>query len=258
MPNRTRRFTIAALSVSILATIAISAFAADMPREPYSQPARAGQAPAPIFDWSGFYLSGFAGHGWKDSSAATAALPAPFPPFSLSANGNGQGWLYGVEISALRQVPGTNGVFGVAADWTFGKLEGGSPITLHGCGGCPAAIGGSAYSHEIDGHGTGRAVAGLAFGRWLVAVTGGVAFARGEATATFGGTSVTARANHVGWTAGAIAKYAFTENLIFGVDYLYADFGDADYGFGVFGPVDVKASAGKKTHTLRGSLGWRF
>ncbi len=119
---------------------------------------------------------------------------------------------------------------------------------------------------EVDWLGTARLSAGVAFDRALIYATGGFAFGGVEVNRgndffvdDDGRTRRVALGNdddtEVGWTIGAGAKYAFTDNIAVGAEYKYIDLGGDDgddndgrlfddddgrrRGFGNRGDVDV-------------------
>jgi outer membrane immunogenic protein len=136
--------------------------------------------------------------------------------------------------------------------------------------------------------GTARARLGFAQGPWLFYGTGGLAWARAEASvkgeAFFprrvvvcvaeavecNGSSTTPfavsdTAFHVGWAAGLGFEWMFHPNWTFGVEYLHLDFGEANYRFVTDFPNTTTALAlGPGTSfkltsdIIRATVNWRF
>ena len=72
-----------------------------------------------------------------------------------------------------------------------------------------------------------RGRVGYAFDRTLIFATGGVAFTNMSAEATsLIVASLNVDKNYTGWTVGAGAEYAFTDNWIGRIEYRYYDFCD--------------------------------
>jgi outer membrane immunogenic protein len=171
-----------------LVLAAMPAMAADM-----AQRSTYYSAPAPNYNWSGFYVGLTAGLASGDLSNS-GLEPAGFVG-GLNAGAN---WQWG------------NVVFGLETDISYSGVDDGI----------------SGYKWELDWYGTTRARLGYAWDRFLPYLTGGVAYGRG--TYTIWGEK--ADANHVGWTIGAGVEGAITQNWSAKVEYLYVDLGDKHYG----------------------------
>src|SRR3979409_2154620 len=63
------------LALSALATFTGSAIAADLPARTYKAP----PPPAPVYNWTGFYIFGGGGFGMFDSSNFTTTFPRGAP-----------------------------------------------------------------------------------------------------------------------------------------------------------------------------------
>jgi outer membrane immunogenic protein len=216
--------------------------------------------PAPIgYGWTGFYVGGNVGYGWRDSS------------YSFSAdNGAGQG-LLNTGLSGITPQSGsfrTSGfigggqlgynwqfdrtwVTGIEADIAFSDVRGnGSPAatTNLGIGGIqPANIPGS---RNLDWFGTLRARLGvLQTDRLLIFATGGLAYGETSANSSIAvrvtgpviavppdgttlscvGTSPCVAGSgsrtSVGWTIGGGLEYAVWNNVSVKAEYLYVNLG---------------------------------
>jgi outer membrane immunogenic protein len=111
--------------------------------------------------------------------------------------------------------------------------------------------------------GSARVRAGYAVDRWLPFVTGGVAFAKYEATISRAGEPEYPRSgdgNLVGWTLGGGVNYALTDHVILGAEYRYSDFGSDEVG--LRNPAnDTDAwlhNVDLKTHDIRLSASFKF
>lgn len=222
--------------VAALALVgATGAFAADLPSR---------KAPAPVFvppafTWTGFYVGVNAGFNWGDNGSTyignaglltalgTAGIPASF-------SGNSDGFTGGVQAGYNYQFGQI--VVGVEADINY--IDGKKSVSAINFGTFPTfgtAVVSANASSGIEYLGTVRARLGFAADRFLVYVTGGLAY--GEVTNS-GGIGVTGGPLNgafwagsksdlrVGYALGGGAEYAFTNNVIFGVEAIYYDLGD--------------------------------
>jgi len=198
-------------SASALMLVAGPVAAADLPERVYTQEP---VAPAP-FNWTGFYV-GIQG-GWAGGSDV-------------------DGWFGGGQIGFNYQAPGSTFVWGGELDGAFSNI-----------GDSSTALGITTKS-EVDHFGTARLRAGTAFDDTLLYVTGGAAWAHNKVSVTgLGNASKT----HTGWTVGAGIEQGFGGGWSGKLEYLYADFGSANY----FGGMN---SGGFDVHVLRAGLNYRF
>ena len=220
------------LSTVALATLAGSAFAADLPsrRAPpvYSPP-----PPIPVFSWTGLYIGGQVGYQFGQSSARAYDILGRNVSTNASPNGvvGGAhvGYLFSTQsipvlsniTGAFSSLPliggigGAGGVFGIEGDvdgsnyrsaYTFGPVNN--------------------YTREpIQGSIRGRL--GFAVDRALFYATGGAAFGDLHNTYVNNFTGGYDQFSHtrVGYTVGGGVEYAFTNNLSVRVEYRYTDYG---------------------------------
>ena len=105
-----------ALAVVALAAFTGSASAADMAARPMKAP----PAVAPVYNWTGFWISGGFGYGLMDIDHSVTSAAAPFVAFDIGQDHGGRGWLGKVGAGADYQFAGPFGswVVGVFADGT--------------------------------------------------------------------------------------------------------------------------------------------
>lgn len=225
----------------LLAGVAVIAlgggvFAADLPTRV--------EAPAPfvappVFTWTGFYVGVNAGGGFNagdDRDSTVVVLPGGFttPPGApvgftsgtivYGDNSDDAVFTGGAQIGYNYQFV-NNFVLGAEADLQFLGFDddmsaaittAGFPATF-----TPARRG----TQGLDWFGTVRLRAGYAFDRTLVYATGGLAYGEGDATrfeATNGiGGFFDDGDVAFGWTVGGGVEYAWTDNLILGLEGLY-------------------------------------
>jgi outer membrane immunogenic protein len=216
----TTRFT------GILAFVAAAGFAgaasaADIyqPPPPIDAPI---YTPAPAFSWTGAYIGIQGGYDWNRAVA------------SNGDTANIDGGIAGIYGGYNWQTP-TNWVFGVDAsinyDWARGPVVG-----------SPGDFG------EVDWKGFFRGRLGYAFDRFLIYGTAGGAVAPLKNV----GNNPSETQTKLGWTVGAGAEMAVTDNVVVRLDYSYADFGR--YNF----TQPVNFSATNKSHTLMGGIAVKF
>ncbi|WP_315834670.1 porin family protein [Bradyrhizobium prioriisuperbiae] len=212
----------------------VSASAADLAARPYTK------APPviaePIYNWTGFYIGGNVGYGWGNADTQVTPLPTAaqfinLAPTTLSPDPKGV--IGGGQIGFNWQV--NRFVWGLEADIQGADIKGTallSPIIQNN--GTPFGAGSSLQSTEkLTWFGTVRGRLGFSpIDRLLLYATGGLAYGHvdysaitdfrptGTASypAAFGKTKV-------GWTAGAGAEWAFTQNWSAKLEYLYLDLG---------------------------------
>ncbi|VXC49699.1 Outer membrane immunogenic protein [Pseudomonas sp. 8AS] len=126
-------------------------------------------------------------------------------------------------------------------------------------------------SVEADWQGTLRARLGLAEGRWLAYLTGGIALSRLKVESNYADTSGLGGSGHgsseeskTGWVVGAGGEYALSERLSLRGEYLYADYGSVDTSYAVTNPTfaglssTIKDKVDFKTQTLSLGLAYHF
>jgi outer membrane immunogenic protein len=210
-------------AVAVLLSTA-AAFAADLPARTAPPPV---VPVAPVFTWTGFYVGVNAGYGWSASKNATytgtdnyLAL-APGVPGAVGVSNDG--FIGGAQAGYNYQIGAF--VIGAEADIQYSDLKSTGVVA--------ADLATSSVKRDLNWFGTVRARAGYAVDRLLVYGTGGLIYGEtkldntitgnGIANGTFwtGSKSDTA----VGWTVGAGAEYAITNNFTAKVEYLYYDLG---------------------------------
>jgi outer membrane immunogenic protein len=230
-------------SVATAALFGVSAFAADMPvRAPVYK-----AAPAPMFNWSGFYVGGQIGYGWGHVS--------DFDPFGpATTTSRPAGWLGGAHAGYNWQSSAL--VLGLEAD-----IEGSNfkksydPSTQN-----PFYVAGDTFRTTINEQGSIRARVGYAMDRTLFYATGGWAFARVETLYTFTGAAVQDKKTNDrdGWTLGGGVEYACAPNWTTRVEYRYTDFGTNTRATPFFGALGTTISNKLTENVVRAGLTYKF
>lgn len=167
---------------------------------------------APVFDWSGAYFGAHVGYGFGASHASV------FDGTAHDTRNHFGGATAGVQAGYNVLLP-SRILLGVEADLTFPSY-----LDSNGVIATTPTTGG-VLSERLDYAGSLRARLGYAAPRWLLYVTGGLAFA-GErfeyASPAFDDKKLSLR---TGWTAGLGAEYAIGPQWSARVEYLYSDYG---------------------------------
>ena len=222
-----------------------AANAADMAVKAPSPPP---MAPAPYFNWTGFYIGGNVGGGWSNVSS-TGSTTAGGGTSSFSSSGNASGVVGGGQIGANYEFP-SNWVIGFEADIDGSSLSGSGT----GCATTAAGVttGCVTSSAKLNDFGTVRGRLGYAANNVLFYGTGGWAWSQSSTTSagtcagpgcpttslpfTGGGASASTTATN-GWAAGAGIEWAFTRNWIARVEYLHLQFNGVGQSFTASGTV---------------------
>ncbi len=162
--------------------VAAPAIAADVPvrqQQPYYK-----AAPAPVFNWTGFYFGGHVGYGWGDAD--------------LAATGNVDGFLGGLQAGYNWQFS-RNIVFGIEADISGTDMNNDNAAAAH-----------------IDYLGTLRARLGYAWDRSMLYGTGGLAWNRSS--------NLGFHDTDTGYALGLGFEWAFAPSWSAKVEYMYYNF----------------------------------
>jgi outer membrane immunogenic protein len=246
------------LMTTVAATaMAGSAYAADLPSR--RAPPVAYVPPIPIFTWTGFYVGVNAGGAFRanNNNAYNNAIffggAAPVLGFNNNSSNNGR-FLVGGQAGVNYQVG--QFVLGIEGD--------GDAVLGNNRNSFPGANGGSSTGFL----GTVRGRGGIAFDRFLVYGTGGVAFGSNNspntAVATVAGLPAFFTANNgnntrVGYAVGAGVEYAFLNNWSVKVEYLFTDLGRNNRTFILAGTGAGFTTAGREqNHIVRAGLNYKF
>lgn len=214
------------------AIVAGPAFAADL-RPPPPPPAAPAYAPAPVYNWSGFYFGLNGGYGFGTSKWTTGALSTG--AFDTS------GGLIGPTVGANFQTGSF--VFGIEGDLDWATLSGSTSNAP-----CPTTC--QTTNNYVA---TVRGRAGWAFDRFLVFATGGAAFSDIKGNVTGVGS---AENFQTGWTAGGGIEVAFARHWTVKAEYLYVGLpnGTCTCGSPPGAPFTISATE----NLIRAGLNYKF
>jgi outer membrane immunogenic protein len=219
------------LGASTLAlVVAQSAVAADFPMK----------APtfAERFTWTGCYLGGHVGGAWQQKDATdpvllvqdNAAFGTPGNTVgTTTARVNSSGAIYGGQIGCDYQFA-PSWVVGVEGAVSAGSLDGSTRVPFQAAVAFPGET--ELVRVRTDFIPTVTARLGYAVDHWLFYGKGGIAWTNDKysITGTFTGVPFDAEGlgMRTGWTAGAGAEWAFTNDWSARLEYDYYDFGRAN------------------------------
>lgn len=230
--------------------------------------------PAYAHDWTGFYVGASFGYAWSDADFGIDPTgswieftPEDIPLIKDATEGSvtADGIMGGIKAGYNHQTGSF--VFGLEADISALDNEGNED------GGAITNTSIISFSREaqLSWLATLRARAGIAFDRALVYATGGLAAGdwdvemsmlsdnggAGDSSADFSDSGW-----RFGWVIGGGLEYALDESWSVNVEYLYADFGEAD-GSSVFPPPSFPDFSHDHeveltTQVVRAGMSWRF
>jgi outer membrane immunogenic protein len=207
---------------TILASVAAlvftgTAFAADLPTRKASP---AFEPPPPAFTWTGFYIGGYAGGGfgsahWNDLISSANTNGSHYDPTGFVGGGLvGYNFQTGPLVLGIEGEVGYNGV-SASRDYLTNL---GSP--RHG----------EFESSDVERI---RGRLGYAFDNILLYFAGGGSFTDGRLSLlnTANGLTGATTRSYAGFNVGGGLEYAFTQNWIGRIEYIYDDFGRENYTF---------------------------
>jgi outer membrane immunogenic protein len=264
-----------------LAGLTLPASAADLGARPIGKaPAL---APAPIFNWSGFYIGAGLGGRWTDTSWDTTCLapgalgtggcpndvfvgttrinndnPAKFDMSGIRASGYlGYNWQF------------SSWVFGVEGDWGWAdnkETHTGIPGTWS------ATFGPGVDTATVRDRWDASARARIGFlvtPQALIYATGGASWLDKEISASCGATfpvgwcavanAQTVSKTYTGWTVGGGIDWMFAPAWVARAEYRFADYGTEDFQFFSNVPIDsFNFGVSQKTHTAYAGVSYLF
>jgi opacity protein-like surface antigen len=220
-----------------------AARAADLPAP---MPVKAPVIALPGYDWSGFYVGAHMGYIWGRSRVFDNGVLTESGAPTEGAVG---GLLAGYNWQTGPLVLGLEGDFG----WSNATGHGTTIPALPPPPALPSAP--NTYRLRWDSHIAAKA--GYAAGQWLFFATGGLAvagfsFQEGVVPGTPQPNAIDA--TYVGYSVGAGVEYAFTQNLLGRLQYIYDDFGGKSFAGTDGGSYRVNLTA----QTARAALSWKF
>jgi outer membrane immunogenic protein len=218
------------LCLAAIALVALggAAAAADLTPAPRYYPKAPAYIPAPVYNWTGFYIGINGGGAFGGSS------------WNSTGNRDISGGLVGGTVGYNYQIG--HAVIGVEGDIDWADISG---STTNGC-----PLGCKTSDTWLS---TARGRIGYAADRFMPYVTGGAAF--GDIRASTPGFA-TATTTNAGWTIGGGLEGAIAGNWTAKAEYLYVDLGNFNCGLNCGAGVTNNVSF--HANVLRAGLNYRF
>ncbi|MDI6029424.1 porin family protein [Corticibacterium sp. UT-5YL-CI-8] len=238
------------LATGLILSTSVAAFAADAV---VYEPVPAAEIVPTGFVWTGGYVGLQAGYAWGKGRTWSNVEP-------VTLDVDPDGFIGGIYAGYNYQA--SNGlVLGIDADATYTDVKGSETVwdTPDDVAAALAVGDDSAtFTQELRWSGAVRGRIGYAMDRFLPYVAGGVALGRIKTHGVdneVGESFDLGTKTHVGWTVGAGAEYAFTDNVIGRAEYRYTDFGKEEYA----GNEDIDSHTTKlRTHDVRLGIAFKF
>jgi outer membrane immunogenic protein len=209
----------------------VPAFAADLgARRPYTKAPE--YAPAPIYNWTGFYIGGHIGGAFAGDNSIGTGVTASNNGKFLGGLQAGYDWQF-----APSWVLGIEGQY----SWLSGTNQ---SVTF----GVPGAV--FVYSDNQRGLASVTGRIGYTWGPALIYAKGGYAYADYSSSLTFNGAGVAISSKSDGYTVGGGLEYLFAPNWSGKIEYQYYDFGNVTLAPGF--------SAKNDEHVVKAGLNYRF
>lgn len=223
------------LALTSTALLTASAHAADLWNGSGSSPVNTMYSGTSAFQWSGFYAGVNGGYGFGTLGRKPVGG-------GVTTENNTGGWNLGAQAGYNADMGGF--ILGGEADLQWSAISHSEDL------GAPGTL-----KASVDGFGTVRARAGIAFDRVMPYVTGGVAFGNSTVSLTDPANVVTSQTNtHVGWALGAGLEAAATDNITIKAEYLYVDLGAKTYSTAPGGNIDATQRFG----LIRAGINYKF
>lgn len=214
-------------------------------------PLKAPPPPVAVYNWTGCYVginAGWKGGRFRDSAdtpAGTAVIPGLAPtPFAADhidlGAFNADSAAAGGQVGC-RWETASHWVFGVEGDADWTDLHGTLTERTFGTGNS-VFIPGDSYDNRARWEASFKGIIGRSFDRWLVYATGGLAVTDVTMTGNFipavvagvpfPGSTGSESKTLFGFTVGAGAAYALTNNWDIGAEYRYSQYSGDSFGLG--------------------------
>ncbi|MGO3931228.1 porin family protein [Rhodopseudomonas pseudopalustris] len=219
----------------LLGTVALVAFAApaaaaDLAARSYTK-APAYVPPAPIYNWTGFYIGGHIGGAFTSDDSIAGGTSSSNSRFLGGLQG-GYDWQFA-----------PNWVFGIEAQYSW--LTGNTDTVTFNAGD------NYTFSDKQKGVGSVTGRLGYTWGPALLYAKGGYAFADYK-TSLYNNTAnagVAVSNNQNGYTVGGGLEYLFAPNWSGKIEYQYYDFGKTEF---------LGESVKNDEHTVKAGVNYRF
>jgi high affinity Mn2+ porin len=226
----------------VVAGAGLGLLALDAPAAAADLPVKA-PVPAAVFGWTGFYIGGHFGYAtgttnWTatEAGAAVPTLNGAFELFNSYDAFKGTGSYFAGLQAGYNYMLNSKVLVGFETDFSASNTIAGTQTFSS------ALIGQASYNDAILQFGTARGRVGLAFGRWLIYATGGLAWTYDKLTRTqlvgmpVGGTADVGTTEAAllwrwGWAAGAGVEVPIAPDWSAKLEFLATEFGGRPKAF---------------------------
>jgi outer membrane immunogenic protein len=212
-------------------------------------------APPPyVFSWTGFYIGAQAGLLTGDTQGK--------PRFGCFA---GDALCFAAEQFFSTDYDMTGGLYGGQIGYNF-QWPGGAVVGIEGSfagstanGDGPSGVGLLVSERDVDWLATLTGRAGYAFGRSLVYVKGGVAWADINTDVRVGGIHILSGGEtHLGWTVGVGYEHAITDRVTARLEYAHIDFDSEDHTLKLGGFPLLRSEVEAEFDSLTLGINYKF
>lgn len=206
-------------------------------------------APAPGYDWTGFYVGGHLGWVWDDADW-TNAEGNWWGGIGTGTTIDSDGFLGGGQIGYMHQLQN---------NWVLGAEISAAYTDLDQSIASPTFPAIDTWTVGVDWLLLAQARVGYAHDRYLAYIQGGYAGADATASALpiLGGGTATQSNWHDGWTIGGGFSYMATSNISIGAEYNYVDLGTERYDLLSTLPTDL-VDIDHTMHTAKFTINFHF
>jgi outer membrane immunogenic protein len=206
---------------------ALPALAADLSARPYTKAPV--MAPAPVYNWTGFYVGGHIGGAFQDNNNV------------FGGNNDGR-FIGGGQVGADYQFSGS---WLVGAEAQYSYVDRGNNNAF--------LFPGGNFNHNLRGLASVTGRAGYTWGPGLLYVKGGYAYADTRNTG-IGPFLFDDRRD--GYTVGGGIEYMFAQNWSGKLEYQFFDFGRRQLFTGA--PLAVAGTFREEEHTIKAGINYHF
>ena len=193
-----------------------------------------------MFSWTGFYVGVHAGYAFGSTSFRVNETPPRTA--STSPDGFVGGTLVGFNYQINQAVVGLEADFGLSS--ISGSGIAGGALNTHN----------NSFKQDWDGH--LRARLGYNGGNFMPFIAGGFSFGNDKLTVSSAGVSASASKSLSGWNIGGGVDYAFNNNWVGRIEYIYDQFNAMTYAVG--GGFNTRSTGRPNVSTIRAGVYYTF
>lgn len=231
------------LVVALLAATTLGVGAAAASDLPVRRAPAPMYSPAPVYNWTGFYVGGHIGGAWSNADLSDLAGPA-----WMSVNGSG--FLGGGQLGYNWQAG--NWVFGIQGDMSWTSIDASAIDPDNATG---------TFNNKVDWLATVTGRIGYAWNNVLWYGKGGAAWVHNEYSYTdtaIAGNNATGSDTRAGWTLGTGLEYGFTPNWTAFIEYDYIGLGTHTATLTGVGGGSHQVDVRQDIQIVKGGINYKF